>query len=168
MGALVDIYKLHEIAGKGAPKLAFELFDIDHLFRHDPDTKGFFNNSSLDPGLRMEVFDKLCPEASGTFRKTIELLINEDLMGELPWLAEKFAGLVSEKDRADVAEIKVAFKPDPAFLERIKGVFGKGLMMKVVVDPGLIGGFLLRYHDGRTFDGSLKGKLSMLRTEMAA
>ena len=62
-----------------------------------------------------------------------------------------------QKNKVDVAELKVAFKPDASFLDKVKEAFGMSLMMKVVEDPMLIGGFLLRYHDGRTFDGTIKG-----------
>lgn len=166
--AEIDIYKLHDIAGEDSPELAFELFGFDHFLWHNMQVRDFFENSTVEPALRIEIFDKLYPKPSKVFKRTIDLLIWKDLMGEITWLAEKFASLVSEKYGVDVAELKVAFPPDGAFEDKIKASFGKGLMMKTVVDPKLIGGFLLRFHDGRTFDGSLKGKLSALRSEIAA
>lgn len=166
--AAIDIQKLYVMAGKRAPDLAFEIFDLNHFFSHNYEIEAFFENSSIKAASKKKVFDRLYPKPSGMFKRLIYLLIDNDLTREISWLAERFASLVARKDRVDFAEIRVAEEPDPVLLEKVKKAFGRRIRAKVVVDPPLLGGFLLRFLDGRTFDGSLKGKLERLRSEIAA
>jgi len=166
--AEIDIQKLYKMAGKKAPELAFQIFDLEHSLSHNWEVETFFENSSIKPALRKKVFDMLYPKPSALFKKLVYLLIDQDLMNEMPELSEKFAAVVSKKARVDFAELRVSAMPDPSLVEKVKKTFGRGIKAKVIIDPELIGGFFLKFLDGRTFDGSLKGKLERLRSEIMA
>jgi F-type H+-transporting ATPase subunit delta len=55
---------------------------------------------------------------------------------------------------------------EKALIEKLQGVFRKQVRLSVKVDPGIVGGLVIRIGD-TVFDGSVDGQLRMLRKSVA-
>jgi ATP synthase F1 delta subunit len=162
----IDIQKLFEYAGEGALGLACELYDFEHFLNKNYTFKNFIENSNIEVLSRKKVFDKLFKKTSESFRELIFLLIERNMAREISAVSDKFAELVTKRSGIDFALLSTAFPLDLIAIQKITDAFGGNIRAKVVVDKNLLGGFVLKFRDGRVFDASLMSKLSKMKEEI--
>jgi F-type H+-transporting ATPase subunit delta len=126
------------------------------------------------PGVRTgqleELIAGICGEALDAHGKAfLGLLTENGRLDYLPEIAARFEELVAEDQNVAEVEVVSATALDERQRERIAGALRKRLRRDVrlhcTVDPGLIGGAVVRSGD-LLIDGSLKGKLERLETEL--
>jgi F-type H+-transporting ATPase subunit delta len=108
-------------------------------------------------------------ELDANGRALLALLAENQRLEYLPEIADRFEALVADdENRADV-EVVSAVPLDAAQQERLAAALRKRLQRDVrlqcSVDASLIGGAIVRSGD-LLIDGSLKGKLGRLETEL--
>ena len=162
----VDVEKLYELAGDEVENLAEELYKFDHLLHEQYEIKSFLINYLVEKSARKEILDRLSQEASPRFKQLLNLLWEKDLLHEFSWMAEQLISLVEQRKKIKFVEIRTAFPLKSGELEDIVDACGAKVRYNVIVDPELLGGFVIKYADGRVFDGSILGRLGQLRTEM--
>ena len=167
MKAEIDIQKLFDIAGGRSEDLAEELFSFNRFLNANHKLKTFFENNDIRPAARIGILKEITKGRSKLFKDLISLLIRNGLMGDIAVLTEKFATLVSREAGIDFAELYVPRDLDEAMIEEICAHFGGRIKVRVILDPATIGGFVLKFLDGRVYDASVAGGLQRLRTEMA-
>jgi len=96
----------------------------------------------------------------------INLLVENKRLPLLPEVAKQFSLLYDQHKGSQVAEVITAI-PLTADLEekalaKIKEVTGKKVSLENIIDPTIIGGFILRVGD-KQFDASIQGKMNNLR-----
>jgi F-type H+-transporting ATPase subunit delta len=99
----------------------------------------------------------------------LALLAENQRVDYLPEIAGQFAALVADDQNAADVEVVSAVPLDEAQQQRIAAAMRKRLQRDVRltcrIDPALIGGAIVRSGD-LLIDGSLKGKLERLQTEL--
>jgi F-type H+-transporting ATPase subunit delta len=102
-------------------------------------------------------------------RAFLALLAENQRIDYLPEIAAQFAALMADDEKVADVEVVSAAALDEAQQQRIAGAMRKRLQRDVRltcrVDPTLIGGAVVRSGD-LLIDGSLKGKLERLETEL--
>lgn len=126
------------------------------------------------PGVRTgqleELIAGICGAALDAHGKAfLGLLTENGRLDYLPEIAARFEELVAEAQNVAEVEVVSATALDERQQERLAGALRKRLRRDVrlhcSVDPGLIGGAVVRSGD-LLIDGSLKGKLERLETEL--
>lgn len=163
----IDIQKLFEIAGSKSEGLVEELYEFNRFLNKNYKLKVFLEDNKIKPSSRKVVFKDVAKGHSKLFKDLICLLIEVGLVRNVPEVAEKFTIVTSVNKNIEFAELKVPKPIEPELLDKIKNFFGGNIRLKVLVDPAVIGGFVLRFFDGKVYDASLQGRLSKLRAEIA-
>jgi len=128
------------------------------------------------PGVRtgqlLELLAGICGaglDAHG--RALIDLLAENGRVGYLPEIAARFEELKAEDQNVADVEVVAATALDAAQQQRLAGALRSRLRRDVrlhcTVDPSLIGGAVVRSGD-LLIDGSLKGKLDRMATDLTA
>ncbi|HEX4150855.1 MAG TPA: F0F1 ATP synthase subunit delta [Steroidobacteraceae bacterium] len=103
------------------------------------------------------------------FKNFVRVLAENHRLPLLPEIAAHFERLRSEAENTVDVEVVSAVPLDAAQTEKLKralaGRLKAQVRMKNSVDAGLLGGALIRAGD-LVIDGSLKGRLERLRTEL--
>ncbi|HTP67079.1 MAG TPA: ATP synthase F1 subunit delta [Geobacteraceae bacterium] len=114
-------------------------------------------------GMMLELIDKL--SLSATVKNFLLLLLDKNRLNYLPQIVVSVGMFADELSGVIRPTITSAMPLDDAQVEGIKGALekstGKKVMVKVEVDPSLIGGVVTTIGD-KAFDGSLKTQLSKI------
>ncbi|MBB1087062.1 F0F1 ATP synthase subunit delta [Lysobacter sp. SG-8] len=113
----------------------------------------------------------LAPEGAGdTFKRFLALLVDNHRAALLPEIAGLYEELRADADRVVKARVTAAAELPAAELESIKAAlarrFGREVEISTAVDESLLGGAVIDAGDV-VIDGSLKGKLARLQTQLA-
>jgi F-type H+-transporting ATPase subunit delta len=99
----------------------------------------------------------------------VAVLAENGRLDFLPEIAARFEELKAEEQNETEAEVVSATELDAAQTERLAAALAKRLQRRVrlhcSVDPTLVGGAIVRSGD-LLIDGSLKGRLARLQTEL--
>jgi len=99
----------------------------------------------------------------------LNLLSVNKRVGILAEIAEQYIALYDQMQGQDIASVTTAVPMDKALesklLKQLKKITGKDVILENHVDPGLIGGFILRLGD-LEYNSSISGKLENLKREL--
>ncbi len=99
----------------------------------------------------------------------LSLLSQNKRVGILGAIAEQYIALYEEMQGQDVASVTTAVPLDKSLeaklLKQLKEITGKEVVLENHIDPGLIGGFILRLGD-LEYNSSISGKLENLKREL--
>ena len=163
----IEIHKLYVWAGERAREIAEELIRFCAELKRNFEIKLFLSNYNLPLAKRNEVAEELVVNYSPPFKQLLGLLLEKELLPGIDRLTEKFVRFVETRSKTSFAEIESAFHLENKEIEKIKTAFGTNVKYRTRLNPELIGGFVIRFMDGRVFDASLKGKINQMRMEMA-
>ena len=113
--------------------------------------------------------EALQDSAPPEFVRFLQAVVRRGRQGLLGDIAEAFeAGVDSRMNRVH-AGVVVSTEPDTALrgeiVERLSAVLGKEVRPVFRVDPGILGGVVVRVGD-RIFDGSVRRRINLLRRKM--
>ncbi len=99
----------------------------------------------------------------------VTIMLERKRIALFPALAEAFADRVREQQGVELADVTTAIEIGDAeqalVAERIARQLGKRVELRTNVDPGIIGGVIVRVGD-QLFDASVRGKLEALRKRL--
>jgi F-type H+-transporting ATPase subunit delta len=102
--------------------------------------------------------------------KVVDLLIERDRIGLLPWVASSFHELWNARRGVVSAEAISAVPLEPAQVKALEEAFSKlaqkEIELKVTTDAALLGGVLVKM-GGRSYDGTVRSHLKTLRQALA-
>ena len=111
------------------------------------------------------LFDK---KIDTTSLKLINLLVENKRLPLLSDVAQQYTHLYNQHKGSQVAEVTTAIALtgdlEEKVLEKVKEITGKKVRLEKIVDPSIIGGFILKVGD-KQFDASILGKMNNLRRE---
>ncbi len=114
-------------------------------------------------GMMQELIDEL--DLSSTVKNFLLLVLDKNRLGYLPQVVESYGMFADELSGVIRPTITSAMPLDDAQVEQITGALakstGKKVVVKVEVDPSLIGGVVTTIGD-KAFDGSLKTQLAKI------
>jgi len=101
----------------------------------------------------------------------LSLVVDSGRARELGKIVDAFAAVAAERRQLAVAEVRAAVPLSDEQRERIRQALaaasGKSLEVKVVVDPGIVGGVVARVGD-EIFDGSIRTRLNEARQRLGS
>jgi len=129
-----------------------------------------------NPGVSFQEKEKVLSERLGEVNpmvlKLVSMLVAKGRLELVEYVSDEFQQLLDGYrgvEGAGVAEVITAIPLDNEerlkIGERITEIVGKPVVLKPKVDPGIIGGIIIRVGD-RLIDGSIRGKLVSLRKDI--
>jgi F-type H+-transporting ATPase subunit delta len=135
-----------------------------------PAMKEFLENPVIRPSKKKEIFNSIFgKELQPLTMSLIDLLVSNGRESFLPAIARVFMHETRKYKGITEAVLTTAVKVDPAVKEQVSAlvsrVFSTGVELKEVVNPDIIGGFMLRVDDS-FIDASVRNKLRKVRKEL--
>jgi F-type H+-transporting ATPase subunit delta len=134
-----------------------------------PELRELLLNPQLDSADKVDALRAILADADELVRNFLLLVAEKGRAAELEEIAREFEALVAAEEGVLDVELTTAVElsEDDArkLLDRIEQVSGRRLRATREVDPGLIGGFVLRAGSHRA-DASVRGRLERLRREL--
>lgn len=129
-----------------------------------------------NPGTAVDDKAKLLAERLGEAKpdvlKLISELINKGKLTELDDISYEYQRLLDTHrglEGTETAEITTAIPLDDDYIldigKRLTEMIGKPVIVNTEVDPGLVGGIIIKIGD-KVMDGSIKSKLAALKREL--
>jgi F-type H+-transporting ATPase subunit delta len=143
---------------------------LGELFRSDARTRRFFDTPQVSAEQRSEVVRKaLAGRVPERFVHFVTLLLQKGRQNLFPEIAAAYQLLLDERSGRHRAHLTLARKPDAAterlLVERLSQLFGQRVEPQIVVNPAIVGGFIVRYGD-RLLDASLRRQLVGLKRQL--
>ncbi|MBE0535313.1 MAG: ATP synthase F1 subunit delta [Phycisphaerae bacterium] len=140
-----------------------ELAVVRQIFRHEPEFAALLSSEVIKGEEKIavirRVFEGRLSELTIHF---LGVLARRGRMGFLAGISDRFETLADEYHHRQPVEVTVAKQPDAAFIEKLKADLATALnsevKLSVKVDPGLIGGVVIR-KDDVMIDSSVRSSL---------
>jgi F-type H+-transporting ATPase subunit delta len=134
-----------------------------------PELRELLLNPQLDSADKVDALSAILADADELVRNFLLLVAEKGRAAELDEIAREFEALVAAEEGVLDVELTTAVELSEEeasrLLDRIEEVSGRRLRATREVDPGLIGGFVLRAGSHRA-DASVRGRLEGLRREL--
>ena len=145
------------------------LSDFAKAIEQTPELRTVLRNPQLEPQAKAGILSDLVGDEDVLFRNFLQVVAEKGRAGELEEIAREFDRLVAREQRRLTVELVTARELTDAEAGEIIGQIEQQAGRKVEatrsVDPGLIGGFVLRAGSYRA-DASVRGRLERLRQEL--
>lgn len=149
---------------------AVALDEVGELLRRDPRVRQFLETPRIDAEAKKRAvraaFGGRVPEHLLRF---LLVVVEKRRQALLPQIANEYHALVDQLRGRIGAEITLASQPTPALQSELVASLERKIGKKVVptfrVDPGLVGGVLIRVGD-QILDGSVRRRLAALRRRL--
>ena len=151
-------------------RVAEDLAAIADALQDVPELGGFLRNPQVDPPAKAALLAEVASGGDELVRNFLRLVAEKGRAGELAEIEREFEALVADSQRRLAVELETAVEltDDEAasIVRTIEEASGRSVEATRTVDPGLIGGIVLRVGSFRA-DGSVRGRLERLRRELA-
>lgn len=131
-----------------------------------PELRSTLSNPALPVDRRKRVVAAVFSRAPEPVRRLLDLLVAHEAVWLVPQVEQSYAHQWNERRGVVTAQAVTAVPLDPALGRRLEQAIHKttGLQaeLRTEVDPAILGGILLRMR-GRTYDGTVQGRLRALR-----
>lgn len=144
-----------------------ELARINELMSANPELRSIFGNPAYGIEAKREILKEIVGKLglSGLVANSLLLLLERNRLGQLPQIAESYGVLADELSGVIrptlISGMPLADDQVVQIKEALAGSTGKQVVLKVEVDPALIGGVVTKIGD-TVFDGSVKTQLSRI------
>ena len=157
---------------KSVEPVAADLAKFDAMIADSADLRSFVRSPVIAAETQVAALDKILKAAgiTGLAANFIKLVASKRRLFALRDMIRVFAALHDSAKGVTRAEVTVAEPLSDAHLADIKSALqavtmGKSVEVGVKVDPSIIGGLIVKL-GSRMVDGSLKTKLSSIRSRM--
>lgn len=163
--AAFELAKGEQAAAAWSEKLAFAA-----AVAADDAVHSLIGSPKLDAAARIGLFLPAGEPADSTYGRFLALLESNQRLALLGQIAELYAELRADDERTLKVRTRTAMPIDAVQQQELIGALAKRfhrvVTLDIVIDPELIGGAIVEAGDV-VIDGSLRGKLNRLRTELA-
>jgi F-type H+-transporting ATPase subunit delta len=148
-----------------------DLRDFATAFESSKDLRNVFENPQISQQTRRQILKDLAASSGmhDKVRDTLSLLSDRSRIRNVAEVADAYEAMAEARSGRLRAEVTTATQlPDSYFteLERtLQQITGREVVLVRKVDPSLVGGVVARVGD-QVFDGSLKNRLSELKSEL--
>ena len=147
--------------------------DLDTLTAlvSDDEVRNYFESPSVQVEQKLKTAEAVMGDAQPEARTLLRMLIERRRLRLLPDIHELFADVVLANKGVVMIDVTTADALDDAgenlVRERLKGIVGKDVELRLHTDANLIGGIVARIGD-QVIDGSVQNQLRRLRATMEA
>jgi F-type H+-transporting ATPase subunit delta len=144
-----------------------ELFRFARILENETQLREALTDPSLPPEQRSKmIVELLGNKATPHTVNVIAFVVQQGRARELTKIIDSLVQLAAEERKKAVAEVRSAVPLDEGQREKLKDAItratGKQVELKVLVDPTVIGGLLVRVGD-QVFDGTVRRRLEMAK-----
>ena len=144
-----------------------ELFQFGQVFSRSDQLREKLTDQSLPAEKRQAIVeDLLGQKASPLTVNLVSFLVGSGRAGELPEIIDRLVKKAAAERQHEVAEVRSAIPLDGEqrrrLTEALERATGKQVELKVIVDPGVIGGLVARVGD-TVIDGTVRKRLDQLK-----
>ena len=149
-----------------------ELSNITHVFITEPELSLFMTNPQVETTAKKTVIEKAFKgELSTDVYNFIQLLTDKHRMELIPAIDDQYHALANDALGIFIADVTTALPltADEAgkIKKKLEGVTGHEVQIRAHEDRDILGGVIVQVGD-RRIDGSLRGSLRALRSELMA
>jgi F-type H+-transporting ATPase subunit delta len=135
-----------------------------------PEFRSLINNPVIPNSKKTAIFHAAFSGQLGPLSLSLaDLVIAKSRERYLAQIARNFISMAREHLGITEVTLTTAIEPEPALKEKISGVISSTFDTKIelheVIDPDIIGGFIVRIED-KLFDSSVRNKLRNIAREM--
>jgi F-type H+-transporting ATPase subunit delta len=130
------------------------------------------SNPKIESEQKSKTLEQRLGDVNPMVIKLLLLLAAKSRLALIDDIAEEYQASVDNYrgiEGTEIAEVTTAIPLDDDYqlkvAERITEIIGKPVLLKPKVDPGIIGGIIIRVGD-KLIDGSLRSKLAALRKDL--
>lgn len=142
------------------------LRQVAAALQEHPELRNALGHPALSPERRQKLAATVFASAPELVRQFVDLLVARELTALLPQVEQSFTGQWNARRGVVTAEAVTAVPLEPALLraleQAIRQTTGLAAEMRAETDPAVLGGVLLKM-GGRTYDGTVRGRLQALR-----
>jgi F-type H+-transporting ATPase subunit delta len=135
-----------------------------------PELRAFLRNPQIDPAGKAEVLGQVAAGAEELVGNFVRLVADKGRAGELQEISAELEALVAQAQNRLAVELTTAYELSDeeaaSIVGQIEQASGRTVEATRSVDPGLIGGIVLRV-GSYLADGSVRGRLERLRQDLA-
>ena len=156
--------------GAAAEALRRELREATALLAAQPDLRKALEHPALPAERKRKVVGAVWGRGTSPIMvRLLDLLVERGRMELLPAIEESFSALWNAQRGVVAAEAVSALALDEAqtraVAEALRKATGKDVELQTRTDPALLGGILVKMA-GRTYDGTVRGRLRALRQRL--
>jgi F-type H+-transporting ATPase subunit delta len=175
-GSLVEGYARALLAVAEAEGTLGAVEDELYAFAKAVEASAELRDALIDPALPVEnkrglVADVLGERANPHTVRALGFLLEQGRARELGAIVRRFAEVAAEHRRRVLAEVRSAIPLDDDRRERLADALsratGRTVEVKVVVDPGVVGGVVATVGD-EVFDGTVRTRLRRARERLGS
>ena len=135
-----------------------------------PELRSLIRNPELDPPEKAKVLDELLGGADELVRNFVRVVTEKGRAPMLGEITREFEVLVAAEEKILNVELTTSYELSDdeaaAIVKQIEDASGRRVEATRTVDPGLIGGLVLRA-GSLEVDSSIRGRLDRLRRDLA-
>ena len=162
---IVDYKKLFDMAKNNGEQRTLEsdLYSIKRFLDTNYDAKIFIEDLAVNKEKQKEFLRESFKASSGIFWQLISFLIDNDEAMLISKISENYTRYLAKEENIEFAELILSEDLPQEDIKKITKKLGENISFKVVVNPNILGGFVVRKIDGTIIDGSLLGRLEQLK-----
>lgn len=143
---------------------------LAEAMQQDPKLRSFLETPRVDAETKSAVLRRaLADRAPSLFVRFVESVVRHRRQMLFPEIAREYSDLVDAAENRMHATVTVAREPDEKtrkmLAARLSDVFQKTVVPHLEIDPGILGGVVIRVGD-TVMDGSVRRRLGTLRQRM--
>jgi F-type H+-transporting ATPase subunit delta len=135
-----------------------------------PELRSLIRNPELDPPTKAAALDAVLEGGDELIRNFVRVVTEKGRAGQLDEIAREYEGLVAAEEQILSVELTTAFELSEdeaaAIVNQIQDASGRRVEAARTVDPGLIGGLIVKA-GSLEVDSSIRGRLDRLRRDLA-
>ena len=143
---------------------------IASTIKGNAELSNFIQNPTLKVDVKESAMIAIFTDVNDVTRKLFRLLKENKRFEILGEIAIEYTKLFDEKSGIQVAQVTTAVKMDVALQAQVLAKIGtlttKNVTIETIVDPSIIGGFVLRIGD-QQYNASVSNRLQILKRELS-
>jgi F-type H+-transporting ATPase subunit delta len=154
---------------KAAEAVANDMYSLISLLQENNEVQTMLENPILPVAEKEAVLKELFSQASPETFKLFSLLAAKNRLAILAVIGEQYVRLYAQTQGKVTAIVTSAIGLTPslkqAVLEKAKGLTQENVQLENKIDPGIIGGFILKIGDLQ-YDASVSHQLKSIKTTL--
>lgn len=144
-----------------------ELQEYKKVLQNEPQLKVFMSSNQISPEAKLKIMEILKKDSSKLMTNLLDMLYDYGRITNLEGIIDEFDRLNDEFEKTVRASVITAIELDEERKQKLASSFAnvvgaKKVIIDPIVDPGIIGGVILK-SESYIYDGSIKTKIARIK-----